>query len=317
MKRDKFGRFCSSTTVVSDNSTVLILRTCNKNLQGYGGFQWPASGPVSCLDWNPKPVCGGGLHGLLNGVGDGGLLNWSDDAVWLVVEVIASEVVSINDQKVKFPRGTVVFCGNRKDATDYIWERNHLPSGEGPAVVGASRIVGDKQTVIVGYCGTASAGYRGTASAGGRGTASVGNGGTASAGDGGTASAGYRGTASAGYDGTASAGNGGTASAGDYGTASAGDNGTASAGYRGTASAGKCGTASVGNGGTASAGDRGTASTGYDGTASAGNGGTISIKWWDAVNHRYRTTIGYVGENGIVANKKYKCSSIGQLVKVK
>ena len=225
MKRDKFGRFCSSfaKTIVKKNTstvepkTVLVLRTCNKNLQGYGGFQWPASGPVSCLDWNPKPVCGGGLHGLLNGVGDGDLLNWGDDAVWLVVEVIASEVVSIDDQKVKFPRGTVVFCGNRKDATDYIWER--VPNGS--VVVGASRIVGDNQTVAVGY--------------------------------------------------------GGTASAGEYGTASAGDYGTASAGY----------------------------------------GGTISIKWYDNVNHRYRTTIGYVGENGIEANKKYKCNEVGQLVEVK
>ena len=29
---------------------VLILRTCNADLTSYGGFQWPASGPVECPD---------------------------------------------------------------------------------------------------------------------------------------------------------------------------------------------------------------------------------------------------------------------------
>jgi hypothetical protein len=246
MKRDKFGRFCSSTV---EPKTVLVLRTCDEKMQGHGGFQWPTSGPVSCPDWNPEPICGGGLHGLLNGVGNGSLLNWRENANWLVVEVLSTEIVDIDGDKVKFPGGTVVFCGNRKDATDYIWER--VPNDS--AIVGAMRVVGDKQTVTVGYHGTANAG------------------------------------------------NNGTASAGEYGTASAGDDGTASAG----------------KGGTASAGDGGTANAGNYGTASAGNGGTISIKWYDFVNTRYCTTIGYIGENGIVANKKYRCSNIGQLVEEK
>ncbi len=87
--------------------TVLVLRTCDKNLQSHGGFQWPESGPVKCDDWSATPACGNGLHGLLWGEGDGSLLNWSDDAKWLVVEIEARLIVDL-DRKVKFPHGNVV-----------------------------------------------------------------------------------------------------------------------------------------------------------------------------------------------------------------
>jgi hypothetical protein len=178
--------------------TVLILRTCNADMKSYNGFQWPKSGPVKCSDWKSVAQCGNGLHGLLWGEGDGSLLNWSPDVQWLVVEVPADSVVAIDSQKVKFPAGVVVHCGDRLSATEYI--NKFAPHGK----------------IIVGV--SATAGYRGTATAG--------YGGTATAGDRGTATAGYRGTATAGYGGTATAGYGGTATAGDRGTATAGDQGT-------------------------------------------------------------------------------------------
>jgi hypothetical protein len=129
---------------------------------------------------------------------------------------------------------------------------------------------------------------------------------TATAGDDGTATAGNYGTATAGHRGTATAGHRGTATAGDYGTATAGDYGTATAGGCGTATAGNDGTATAGNDGTATAGVCGTATAGHRGTATADEHGTIMIKYYDKKADRYRTAIGYIGEDGLLPNVKYK-----------
>jgi hypothetical protein len=149
----------------SKAETVLILRTCAADLRSYNDFQWPESGPVEVPDWDSAPHCGNGLHGYLWGEGDAGLANWSSDAKWLVVEVEKSTIVDLGG-KVKFPRGKVVCCGTRLEATTYL----HENGGRGYRIIG----------------GTATAGDRGTATAGDRGTAT--------AGDGGTATAGYAGT---------------------------------------------------------------------------------------------------------------------------
>ena len=207
---------------------VYVLRTCNADMTAYGGFKWPEKGKVEAPDWNPRACCGQGLHGLLWGEGAGGLLDWSPEAKWLVVRVIADEIVKIDDgEKVKFPRGEVVFCGERREATDFLAGK---VGAQIRAIVGATATAGNR--------GTATAGDRGTATAGDEGTATAGYAGTATAGDEGTATAGDRGTATAGYAGTATAGNLGTATAGNLGTATAGDLGTATAGYAGTATAG-------------------------------------------------------------------------------
>jgi hypothetical protein len=188
--------------------TVLVLRTCAADMTSYNGFKWPAKGPVEAPDWKATAECGHGLHGLLWGEGDGSLLDWSGSAKWLVVQVDATSTVDLYG-KVKFPRGNVVYCGDRLGATEYI----RTNGGEGRCIHG----------------GTATAGYLGTATAGHRGTATAGYRGTATAGDLGTATAGYR----------------GTATAGDLGTATAGDRGTATAGYLGTATAGESGVIAI------------------------------------------------------------------------
>ncbi|WP_422932086.1 hypothetical protein [Singulisphaera sp. PoT] len=246
-------------------------------MTSHGGFKWPESGLCEAPDWEPTEECGHGLHGFLWGEGDGDLAIWDRDAKWLVVEVEAETVINL-DGKVKFPRGNVVFCGDRLGATTYLAENG----GQGKAIVG----------------GTATAGYRGTATAGYRGTAT--------AGSYGTATAGYRGTATAGDSGTATAGDSGTATAGDSGTATAGSYGTATAGYRGTATAGDSGTATAGDRGTATAGDRGTATAGDRGTATAGDRGTIEVAWYDYAADRRRKAVGYIGENGLLPNVPYR-----------
>ena len=202
--------------------TVLVLRTCNADMTSAhdGKFRWPESGPVEAPDWLPTKACGNGLHGALKGQGEASLLDWSESAKWLVVRVVEDSIVDLGG-KVKFPRGEVIYCGDRSTAANMIAD-----AYPGEAVIGATRVAGD--------------------------------GGTASAGYGGTASAGYGGTASAGYGGTASAGYGGTASAGPRGTASAGDN------------------------------------------------GIVAVRWWDDQSKRYRMAVGYVGEDGIEKDVKYR-----------
>ncbi len=191
----------TTTIAMTSSDHTLMLRTCTRQSDGrltsYDGFEWPALGPVECPDadplyplrhWDPTPKCGNGLHGFLRGCGDGGLASWGEDAVWMVVEVLASDVVCL-DGKVKVPRGRVLHAGKREDALALMRNLGHLDDGH----------------------------------------------------------------------------IGGTATAGDWGTATAGDGGT----------------------------------------ATAGNGGTIIIAWWDTKSERMRKAIGYIGEDGLEAGKKY------------
>ena len=127
---------------------MLVLRTCNADLTSHGRFKWPASGPVSAPDWNGQPDCGGGLHGLPWGEGDGELLNWDESSKWLVVEV--ADTCLCFERKCKFPRGIVVYSGDRLGATAYLAANG----GFGRAIVGGLITAGDG--------GTATAGDRGT-----------------------------------------------------------------------------------------------------------------------------------------------------------
>jgi hypothetical protein len=144
---------------------------------------------VTAPDWSDAIECGGGLHGLLDGRGNGPLLSWSPGAVWLVAEVPADARLVDLVGKVKVDRCVVAHVGDRLSATGFLAEQ-----GQVDGVVGAHVVAGDG------------------------GTATAGDGGAATAGDYGTATAGYGGAATAGYRGTATAGYGGTATAGDYGT---------------------------------------------------------------------------------------------------
>lgn len=130
---------------------VLVLRTCAADGTSYNDFKWPKKGAAKCSDWKATPTCGNGLHGLLWGEGEGSLLSWASDARWLVVEVLESDIVAIDSQKVKFPKGVVVHCGNQDSATKFILSD---PRSAGKKVTGAT--ASNK-----GYGGTATAGCRG------------------------------------------------------------------------------------------------------------------------------------------------------------
>ena len=160
------------------NGTVLVLRTCDKDLRSYNGFQWPREGPVNAPDWSPDARCGHGLHGLLWGEGDGGLLNWSVNAIWQVVRVPEAGLVDLRG-KVKYPCGEVVFTGTRLDATAYIIANGAL----GRAVVGSTLTGGDGSTLTGGDRSTLTGGDRSTLTGGDRSTLTGGYGSTLTGGD--------------------------------------------------------------------------------------------------------------------------------------
>ncbi|HEB4009965.1 TPA: hypothetical protein RZX56_000185 [Pseudomonas aeruginosa] len=276
----------------ASQETALVLRTCSADLTSHGGFRWPdkIGAVVEAPDWKKDNKCGHGLHGWLFGQGDHDCSSTvgDTDAKWLVVEVDLSDLIALGG-KVKFPRCTIRHIGDRASATKFLIANE--PRAAGVEVIGATLQAGDKDLCQVGAYGTATAGYKGTATAG----------------DEGTATAGGEGTATAGNWGTATAGGEGTATAGNWGTATAGYKGTATAGYKGTATAGGEGTATAGNWGTATAGD--------EGTATAGEKGEIRIRYWDEKADRYRTVIGYIGEDGLEPDVPYKLNADRKFVR--
>ena len=157
----------------ADTDWVYFLRTCNADMTSHNGFVWPESGWVEAPDWNGRAECGGGLHGLPWGRGDGSLLNWDTAAKWLVFRARPAETVAIDGAKSKVRRAEVVHVGDRLSATTHI-----ISLGADPALcVGGTATAGDRGTATAGEYGTATAGYRGTATAGDGGTATAGDGG--------------------------------------------------------------------------------------------------------------------------------------------
>ena len=204
------------------NKYTYVLRTCTEGMTSYDGFKWPREGKVSCKDWSKEPKCGNGLHGLLMGHGDGSLLKWDTNAKWLVVKVLTKDIVAIDQDKVKFPKGTVVYCGDRKGATDYIIAHG----AEASKVVGAFITVGN---------GAMGQGYHySTVSGGDWSTVNGGDWSTVSGGDYSTVNGGEGSTVSGGYRAIVSGGDRATVNGGDYSTVNGGYGSTVSGGIGST-----------------------------------------------------------------------------------
>jgi hypothetical protein len=289
--------------------TVLILRTCPHTMTSYdGSFRWPESGPVEDPDWDPKPKCGGGLHGLLWGEGPAAAL-FTDTLSrpdvtsykWIVFRALASEVV-VFDGICKARRGTVEYCGDKDGAIQYLLEHG----AEGRAVVFRYLIASDHEKSTVGDYGTAISGEHGTAKAG--------NFGTAIAGDHGTALSGYHGHSITGDFGMSIADKYGIARTMKQGRAEAGFYGIAVAGGQGSATAGNHGKAIAGVFGMATAGDYGHAIVDCYGAAKAGMGGTISIHYNDGENYKVRHA--KVGEDGVEPYTFYQLNEKLEFVRI-
>ena len=269
---------------------LYALRTCNADMTSYDGFVWPESGPVEAPDWNPKPECGGGLHGLLMGDGDGDLLNWSDDAKWIVVKIIG-EHVDLGGA-VKFRRGHVVHCGARKSATDMI-----ISLGADPArVVGAFLTGGDRSTVTGGFRATVTGGVGATVT-GGRWS-------TVTGGYRSTVTGGYMAIVTGGFRATVTGGYGSTVTGDDGSIVTGGNSSTVTGGYESTVTGGNGSTVSGGYRSTVTGGDRSTVTGGYMATVSGGDGGILNLYWHDG--NRLRLATAYVGEDGIEPNVPYR-----------
>ena len=290
---------------------ALVLRACNADMSSKNGFIWPTSGPVEAPDWVPTDECGNGLHGWLHGHGDGSVSDyWLDDCKWLVVKVKNKHIIDL-EGKVKFKKGTVVFCGDRKGATDYILA-NDLIAPTKP-VIGAFITTGDHGTSTIGDHGTSISGAHGTSISDYYGTSTSGDHGTSTSGDHGTSTSGYRGTSTSGYCGTSTSGDRGTSTSGYMGTSTSGVDGTSTSGYGGISISGDYGTSTSGVGGTSTSGDYGTSTSCDGGKATSGEDGTIIIKYWK--NGRYYSKVGHIGEGGLEPNVAYKLDEYHNFVK--
>jgi hypothetical protein len=271
----------------------LVLRTCKPFGKSSHDFIWnlEIGGITTAPDWEPTEECGQGLHGFLNGEGNGYLVDWSEEAIWLVVEPIG-KIIDLNG-KVKFKSATTIFVGDRPSATNYLREQ-----------IGNYAIIG----------GTSTSGYSGISTSGYSGTSTSGYSGTSTSGDGGTSTSGYGGTSTSGYGGTSTSGDGGTSTSGNGGTSTSGDGGTSTSANRGTSTSGNRGTSTSGDSGTSTSGNRGTSTSGNGGTSTSGDGGTILIKYWDGDRDRYRIKIGYIGEDGLKPNTPYKLNQQNEFV---
>lgn len=187
----------------SRNQSALVLVSCDQDRKD-----------VWCTKYPTKGIIEGELDGWLWGEGDGWRGFYLKDSVWLVIKV-NSNGINQHDGYVTFKKGTILYCGNQAQATNYL-----LSNGaQGKAVVGSLVIVEeDYQPAITGDSGTAIAGNYGLAVAGTAGTAIARTFGTAIAGYkrtyrshyiGGYAKVGNFGTAITGYAGKVSAGIGG------------------------------------------------------------------------------------------------------------
>ena len=272
---------------------VLVLRTCDKYLRAHGGFQWPDSGPVEAPDWNPKPVCGGGLHGALWGEGNGGLFNWCTDPKWLVVKVPAETIVDLGG-KVKFPKGEVVHVGDRITATDYI-----LGNGAtGKSVIGSTLTGGDRSTLTGGDGSTLTGGH----------------GSTLTGGYGSTLTGGDRSTLTGGHGSTLTGGDRSTLTGGDGSTLTGGHGSTLTGGYGSTLTGGDRSTLTGGHGSTLTGGDGSTLTGGDGSTLTGGDGCVIAIKYWNG--KRYKARIGHVkdedGDGELEPNTPYIINQAGE-----
>jgi hypothetical protein len=267
-------------------TVTYVLRTCRKDMRAYNGFVWPESGPVSAPDWNPEPVCGGGLHGLLMGIGDISYLSWDSNAKWFVVAVDSGSVVDLDD-KVKVPSGNVVYCGDRDGAVSFLVQNG----GDVTKIPFTYQRCGNDSTLTGGDYSTLIGGHRSTLTGGNYSTLT---GGDCSTLTGGNCS-------------TLTGGNRSTLTGGDYSTLTGGDCSTLTGGNRSTLTGGNDSTLTGGDYSTLTGGNDSTLTGGDWSALTGGNRSTLTAKYWDKKQSRYRFVIGEVRDGGLRAGIAYRC----------
>ena len=287
----------------------LFLRTCNADGTSHDGFQWnlEIGGITEAPDWTPEPECGGGLHGLLHGKGNGAYLNLSEDALWMVCEALGP-IVDLN-RKIKTSKAKTLFVGDRKGATDFLIAYGCNAS----EVVGAFIFGGDYSTVSGGQDSTVTGGHWSTVTGGQDSTVTGGDYSTVTGGDDSTVTGGYGSTVTGGYGSTVTGGHWSTVTGGDHSTVTGGDHSTVTGGYGSTVTGGYGSTVTGDDDSTVTGGNGSFVTGGYHSTVMGGERSTLSLKWSDG--KRNRISIAYIGENDIEPNVAYILDKNGKFVR--
>jgi hypothetical protein len=271
-----------------------ILKTTQKDGITYNDFKWPTEvgAKVTAPDWLPTPECGKGLHGWLNGKGDGTIGHIGvEGCVWMVLGV-EGEIIELNG-KVKFESCVILHVGDQLSATQFL--RNLVP--ESRAMIGEQLVVGNNTIEMTGDYGSITGGDYSTLT-GGK----------------------YSILTGREYS-TLTGGNRSTLTGGNNSTLTGGDRSTLTGGDRSTLTGGEYSTLTGGSSSTLTGGDRSILTGGYYSILTGGNrstltGGdysTLTFKIWDV--NRYRLHTFYVGEDGIEPNVAYKFEN-GKIVKI-
>jgi hypothetical protein len=300
--------------------TVLAIRTCRPDGSSSSDRKFrydltPGSVTVA-PDWNTTPVCGGGLHVLVDAQGDWGLLDWSVDAVALIVRVRKDELVAIDAAKSKVPRLRVervttlgqALCEIACDEAtiNRVVERvlvEAQKSGEKPASGYGAQLAasGDGAQLAASGDGAklAASGYGAQLAASGDGAKLAASGYGAK-----LAASGYGAQLAASGDGAKLAASGDGAQ-----LAASGD------GAKLAASGDDAQLAASGDGAKLAASGYGALILGaHRATAKAGAGGCIALAWWDEKARRPRVSVGYVGD-ALKPDTWYCVDDLGEFVK--
>jgi hypothetical protein len=300
---------------------VLIVRTVNADMRGFGGFPWPAEGYVEApeewnpvwgekrLDWkggwNPAIKCGAGLHGLEEGEGDWGLLDWSADAKALIVETDRTQLVRVG-AKVKFRSGIVRKVVTLAEALCSLFASPDRINRQVREIEAKAKE--DNLAASGNGSHLAASGYGSHLAASGYGSRLA-----ASGNDSNLAASGYAShLAASGYGSRlAASGNDSHLAASGYDSnlaASGNDSNLAASGNDSNLAASGNGShlAASGNDSrlAASGNDSVVMAAGANCMAKAGPAGAIALAWHDGT--RCRIAVGYVGEDGIRADTWYR-----------
>ena len=285
---------------------LYFLRTCAKDGTSYKGkFKWnlEIGAKNTCPDWNPEPVCGGGLHGLLGGCGESGHLDWGDDALWVVFSSPSS--VDLNG-KHKVQEATICAIGDRKTATDFLVAKG-FQGVHGAFYFGgncATMTGGDDATMTGGYRATMTGGNYATMTGGNYATMTGGNSAKMTGGNFAKMTGGNGATMTGGYYANMTGGNNANMTGGNFAKMTGGNFANMTGGYRATMTGG--------NGATMTGGNGATMTGGRYAKMTGGDNAMLVFQYWDG---RWRNVTVYVGENGIEPNVAYKLNDKHQVVK--
>ena len=187
---------------------------------------------VEVKGWNPKPECGGGIHGLIH---ETRFHYIQEGDIWLILKYLLDEAVEISQEKIKVPRAWVIAWGTAEEIQKKFEELTGKPYQYQYAV----QTAGDESVQTAGEGSIQKAEYESIQIAGYRSTQEAEYGSVQVARGESTQKAGYGSTQKAERRSTQIAGNGSVQIAGDESVQTAGEESVQTAGEESTQKAGR------------------------------------------------------------------------------